>query len=300
MSYSFKASDTSLTAGLRRIAASQLETALEELADPGLPRAEKIHQVRKRYKKLRGLVRLVRPGFDGYDRENAAFRDAARKLSEVRDATSSMETVAQLKTRFEEHVGPKVFDQVQKRLAARRDRLDDKEIAKHIDEVRKGLTRAARRAESWKVKCKAEDVLADGLAKTYTRAVKALKVARKTHEPDDFHEWRKRVKYHWYHLRLLKDVWPEAMAMRVEAAAQLSDALGDHHDMAVFHTEILPGLKKADRKLVEVLEGLMLAEEERLAEESLAQGEFLFAEAPGKFAARLGAYWKLWRHQEAS
>ena len=108
------------------------------------------------------------------------------------------------------------------------------------------------------------------------------------------------MKYHWYHLRLLKEVWPEAMEMRVTAADQLSDALGDHHDMAVFRTEILPSLKKADRKLVEVLEGLMLAEEERLAEESLAQGEFLFAEAPGKFAERLGSYWRLWRLQEAS
>jgi hypothetical protein len=33
--------------------------------------------------------------------------------------------------------------------------------------------------------------------------------------PEHFHEWRKRVKYHWYHLGLLRELWPASMELRL-------------------------------------------------------------------------------------
>ena len=46
-----------------------------------------VHDVRKRCKKVRGLLRLVRPGLGpDYRRANADVRDAARELSSLRDA----------------------------------------------------------------------------------------------------------------------------------------------------------------------------------------------------------------------
>ena len=64
MLYSFQKSDPSLSAGVRRIARGQVEEAIAELDDPALEAGDAIHQVRKRCKKLRGLVRLVRPGLE--------------------------------------------------------------------------------------------------------------------------------------------------------------------------------------------------------------------------------------------
>src|SRR5215475_2007881 len=55
-------------------------------ADRSRPDDERIHSIRKRCKKLRGLLRLVRPSLgDTYERENAYFRDVARALSPLRD-----------------------------------------------------------------------------------------------------------------------------------------------------------------------------------------------------------------------
>jgi len=82
-------------AGIVKIAKSQIDKAIEEVAE-GIDRHEVVHQVRKRCKKLRGLIRLIRPAFPGCAKENAFFRDAAGELSYVRDAQSVIESFEDL------------------------------------------------------------------------------------------------------------------------------------------------------------------------------------------------------------
>lgn len=48
----------------------------------------------------------------------------------------------------------------------------------------------------------------------------------------DRHEWRKRVKYGWYHMRLLTDASPAILSPLEERLHDLSDALGGDHDLA--------------------------------------------------------------------
>ena len=57
--------------------------------------------------------------------------------------------------------------------------------------------------------------------------------------PERFHEWRKRVKYHWYHLRLLRELWPAPMKALAAEAKQLADLLGDDHDLAVLRETLV-------------------------------------------------------------
>ena len=67
---------------LRNIAHDQLGAAISDLVEPGDDLVEAIHDCRKRCKKLRGLVRLVRPALgDQYSDANATFRDAGRELT---------------------------------------------------------------------------------------------------------------------------------------------------------------------------------------------------------------------------
>src|SRR5262249_59732979 len=65
----------------RRIVRKQIDAALEELtgANKG-PRDEAVHEARKSLKRVRAVLRLVRPviGEKAYRRENTCFRDAAR------------------------------------------------------------------------------------------------------------------------------------------------------------------------------------------------------------------------------
>ena len=81
--------DESLRKNIRRIARDQMDKALECLTGPreGSP-DEAVHEARKSFKKIRAVLRLVRPVIDeqSYREENTCFRNAGRPLTEVRDA----------------------------------------------------------------------------------------------------------------------------------------------------------------------------------------------------------------------
>ena len=298
MSYSFRLSDHSLTHGVRRIARSQIQTAIAEIDDETLGPVTTVHQLRKRCKKVRGLVRLVRPGFKAYGQENAAFRDLSRSLADLRDAGALLETVAALEARFGEVIGGTFFADVRETLAAASPPADDEDAATRIAEARDAFEAALARTDDWHIKGKAEDILGRGVAQTYKRAVKTLAAAEDDGTPVEFHEFRKRVKYHWYHMRLLKHVWPKMIHARIVEARQLATSLGDLHDLAVFRLTVLPMIEQADAKVGEVLGGLIEAEEKRLAPDCLHHGHRLFAEKPGAFGKSIEAWWSTW-HETA-
>ena len=52
-------------------------------------------------------------------------------------------------------------------------------------------------------------------------------------EVERLHEWRKRVKDLWYHHTLLRALWPPVMQAVGDEAHELSDRLGDDHDLAM-------------------------------------------------------------------
>jgi len=84
--------DEALPDGIHRIAKKEIEKVRACVdGSSKASRDEMVHEARKSLKKLRALVRLVRPGVGGklYRRENFAFRDIARPLTEVRDAKIS-------------------------------------------------------------------------------------------------------------------------------------------------------------------------------------------------------------------
>jgi hypothetical protein len=79
--------------GVHRIAHEQLGRAIREAGDCGLDVNEQVHKERKRCKKLRALLRLVRPALGQQDRdENVWLRDTGRRLCDARDARANVET----------------------------------------------------------------------------------------------------------------------------------------------------------------------------------------------------------------
>ncbi len=295
MSYSFQKTDPSLTLGLRRIAQEQIAAALAEIDDTSLDHVSTVHQLRKRCKKVRGLIRLVRPGFAPYAEENAAFRDLARDLSALRDAGAMIETVTALEDRFGEVIGPAFFSNVRETLASAHPPAEDKLVRIRLKAARASFSDALKRVETWEVKGKPHKILSKGVSLTYSRAVKARTAALKDRSPEAFHEYRKRVKYHWCQLRLLKRIWPKVIHARTTEARRLADELGDHHDFAIFRMEVLPGFEEADARLCEALGGLIEAEEARLGPACLKHGRRLFAEDAESFGERVAAYWDAWQ-----
>ena len=284
--------------GVRRIACEEIDQAIAEIEDRSLDRHEVVHQVRKRCKKLRGLLRLIRPVFDGYERENAAFRDAARSLAYVRDAQSIIECLDDLIAHYRDQIQTDRFATIRDELTDRRQSVaDDQEgleekLAAFLEQMRS----ARRRAEHWKLEDKGFDAVAGGLKKTYGRGRKALRIAYGQPGTETFHEWRKRVKYHWYHDRLLRRIWPEMMEVQQDAGDELSDLLGDEHDLAVLRTTLIDDADAfGELRDRQALIGLIDSRRIELRATARPLGQRLFSEKPSSLAERYRGYWQVWR-----
>ena len=297
MPYRFQHDDGTVEAGVRRIACEQIDRAIAEIDDPDLPRAQAVHQVRKRCKKLRGLIRLVRPVFDDYGRENAVCRDAAKPLAELRDAAVHVETYDMLVETYADQIDRRALGSVRRRLTLRRkatERVVDAEA--RIAEMRNSMVELRGRASRWRLKADGFEAVAGGLGRTYKRARKTMAKARGRPGPERLHEWRKRAKYHWYHERLLRPVWSKPMKAHADAADDLGELLGDHHDLAVFRDTIAAEPKAFGRiEDVETLIGLIERRQAELEARSFVAGARLFAEPGDALKARWGSYWSTWR-----
>jgi len=285
---------------IRRIAQEQIDKAIAEIDDPQLDRHETVHQVRKRCKKLRGLIRLVRPAMEEtYQAENTFFRDAARKLSYVRDAHSIIETFDALAKDFEKHVETSDFAPIREALVERRGRVAEDEVGidRQLQEFRTQMQAAQQRVDDWTLDDNGFDVVAAGLLKTYRRAQKAMERAYDEPVTDNFHQWRKRVKYHWYHARLLRSLWKPVMRAHRNAADELADLLGDEHDLAVLGATLLQDPEHfAEKDVIESFLALVDRRRLELREEARTLGRRLLAEKPKHLRRRLHCYWGVWRN----
>jgi CHAD domain-containing protein len=301
MPYRYKHGE-SVEHGTQRIAREQLRRAIDELNDPELDPAEAVHQARKRLKKLRGLLRLVRPvlGRAAYKRYNKQFRDLGRALAGARDAEVMLQTLADLREGLLAQGEEVDLSGLQRELEARKERITSSDIGKGLEtrrtEVGAELQDTRDEVVSWGLAEKEFEALGPGLQEYYRRGRKALANARSKPGDTHFHEWRKRVKDHWYHSRLLRDTWTELMKTYATEMKRLSDLLGDDHDLAVFRQtleemgdEILPS---ASRK---PLYRHIKQREESLRDEAVRLGLRVYAEKPKRFRKRIGACWQVWR-----
>jgi len=214
--------DESVTEGLRRILREEIEFAIAQLAiRTPARRDEAIHEARKSVKKLRGVVRLVKDKAG-----NRALRDIGRSLSKFRDAAALVETVDALCKACAGDPRLKAVASVRRELVRRA------KAAGH----RKEKDAAAKQASGALGKfaeMAAGDLakLSPGLRKTYREGRKALARARSNPTPENLHELRKRVKDHWYHVRLLEDLDPDRYQAREKPLNDMQEWLGDDHNL---------------------------------------------------------------------
>ena len=294
----------SVALAIRRIAKEQIDQALDEIADERLDRQEAVHQVRKRCKKIRGLLRLVRPQMsDHYELENAFFRDAAGALSRVRDAEVMAAACDKLFDHFADQIDRAALAPIRETLDSRRRTVAQREhdLPARLAEFASQMREARQRTASWTLDAKGFSAIEGGLKKTYRRGRKAMAAAYRDGSPEAFHQWRKRAKYHWYHTRLLHNLWKPVLACRCELLKELSDLLGDDHDLAVLRS-LLAGRPDdfGEKHDVESLIALIDRRRAELEEEAQPIGDLLYAEKPKRLAKRLRRRWKGWREKKSA
>ncbi len=285
MGFSFNAKDKTVERAVRRIARERLDASLAHLADATMPRDVLVHELRKNIKKTRALLRLVRPHFKGYDRENAALRDAARLVSDLRDADVLAATFDDVASRI--YMPPDALAALRDRIVRPHTKVAD--AAAHLAAHGEAIATIARRAKNWKVSGAGFDAIEDGLERSWTAARKAMRMTESDPTGEALHLWRKRVKDHWYHARLLARIWPEMMTHHIAAADTLGETLGEARDLA-FLIEALKGEVDATDLRTRAEE-----EETRLLADARTLGSRFFSEKESGLSQRWRGWWDVWR-----
>lgn len=301
MAYRIKKRDRSVEDSVRRIADEQIGRALDEIDDPDLDFTIKIHQARKRCKKLRGLLRLVRPVFDDYRAENMSFRDAARLLSDVRDKRSLTLAYDDVTAHFEDEIDRRAFAPIRARLTRDSRKVhEDPDTDIRLQKFRHEMEVARDRVGMWTLDKDGFDAIADGIGKTYKRARKRMQDAWSDRDDESMHAWRKRVKYHWYHARLLSGAVPDMMRPQVDAADELSDLLGDYQDIAVLDARLRDAPQDFGTVTdLDAFRALIHQRKEALAEAAFLLGRQSLAERRKARVKRWRGYWKAWETGKA-
>jgi CHAD domain-containing protein len=285
---------------MRRIALERAERAAARLRDAGRAEdpSECIHAARKDLKKLRAAVRLIRHelGEDLYRAENERYREAAKLLAPSRDAEVKVETLESLRDCFSPQLTPVDLADWLEQLRRDRDRAgrtarmgDADSIEAALEAVEEGRSRIG----AWVLETDSWKLVAPGVDRAYRRGRREMSRAAKDPSGANMHEWRKRAKDLWYHLRILRDARPEALHDSVELADGLADALGDHHDLTVLRDDLL----RRDLPLPErpALVAAIAARQEELAGVAFDLGERLYARKPKAFRRKMRRGWKKWR-----
>ena len=293
MAYQLEARET-FSVGLKRIAAEELGGALEGLRHGGDPST--VHDARKRFKKLRAVLRLVRSdlGRRRYREANILLRDAGRELSGLRDAQVLVETLETLAQRFPDEARRQAFEVIRKTLRSRQ-QLAETQGNVLTEGVAAKVATLEDKIAHWHVG-DTWNAAEPNVAQTYERGLKAFKDAYQHPSDEGFHEWRKSVKDLWYHLRILNPLWPELLDALAAQASRLADLLGEEHDMAVLsqtlaaEPEAFGGVGKVDTVV-----GLIEGRREEIRVEARLLGRRLYAETPKRFVRRYQAYWRVWQ-----
>ena len=296
--------EESVAQGIARIVEKESREVLACLTAKGGSRKEQFHQARKRLKKIRATLRLIRDeiGESDFARENAAFRDVARRLSAVRDAQVLPETLDDLLDHYKDAVSPAQFQPVREVLATFSREIVDESLGDKNDtrqavrEMRQAIARIGEYGighDGWKA-------LRGGLKATYAQSRARYLAAYDSRSDADFHEWRKSVKYLRHHVDLLARCWEKPLENLSDQLHALSDLLGQDHDLAVMRDQLAAHVPEDESEMWRALFALIEQRQAELRADAEPLSRRLFAEKPGAFTRRLREYWDAWHQPAAS
>jgi CHAD domain-containing protein len=288
--------------GIKRIVNEEIDAAVRQLSGQSAPaRDEAIHEARKNVKKIRGVLRLMQPEMgEIYPLENALFRDIGRHLSQFRDAGAIIETFDALRKKYRADWNGRSLAPVRRRLVARKAQAEKQaNIEEVLSSMAAALSLSLARINGWPLSQDGFPAIAPGLTATFRRGQKAMARARKHPRPENYHEWRKRVKDHWYHTRLLQGLWNREIEEYEKNLKELETALGEGHNLVVLREAVLAeSASYGQNPDIRLLERAIEKYRQQLQDEALELGKRIYEEKPGRFTRRIQRLWDDWQSKD--
>ena len=277
-----------LTAGLLRVVDTLVDSGTDCMEHHS-QNGESVHQVRTTIKRLRALLRLIRPAISQslFDCENTRLRVAARRLSSVRDSEVARKTLETLPV--SNSAEEKAVATVLSGLGTNSE--SPQSLDESMAEVRKDLEQTRRSLHRVTFRGKEQKLIEAGLVAVYRQGRKRMKTAIAQGQDRAFHRWRIRAKNLYYELQFLESIWPKRLHRMILRLAKLQEEIGVDHDISVLK-EMLQKTPDAYGGSVAVQRVLHRLNNESCKRRGIAipLGGKIWSQKPARFARKIGKH----------
>ncbi len=278
-------SQSSLENNVKRILLHYNNAAIDFLSR-NLKNPENVHQTRLCFKRIRSFLRLTQSAFaDGtYNELNIYYRDQSRLLSSNRDITAIIDICQDMLIRSRSD-SVKLF--LKKYiLAQKRNRKEttlNPDLQRTTQTMIKSLRETADKINSLEISGETHECLAFGEKKVYKKGLSLLETVRENPDDHMLHEWRKQVKYLWYHYVFLNSFWPGIMNAHAKQTQKLSQWLGKYNDYVILEKGLNQPVVYNNSKKPATLSRSIKRSKEKLAQESIKLGQKIYLLSPFDF-----------------
>lgn len=282
-----------MSAEIRRIVLEQLDIAASELKAIGDPETDQaIHDARRRVKKIRAVIRLVRPVLDKpYRSVDADLSDVSQLLAPVADGQGIINTLNALAQRYHNVLPKRTASSIRSELVEREKRVDSQAKAEHVLQRAASALRSERsRVKRWQLSAKGFNALEPGLKESFRRSRQAMKTARLHPTPEKYRTWRRQVKDLWFHIRLIESRCGNQLMGYQRRLEALDGVLGEYHNLVLLRDVLVTDSGLSRREAAQCLK--VVAKYERvLRRDAQVLGGRLYSERPRSVVKRIKHFW---------
>lgn len=281
----------------------EIDVAVLALGDTGLEPDEAVHGARRALKRARALLRMIsdpmeRPTHRVLHRN---LRAAGHSLAPMREATTLIETFDAHRTLFAEWVSVDVLEATRACIDGRYSeaypvgRLDGGAVRSAFESLspaRRLLVDWAREHAAFCGEMESFTYIAHGLHRVYKDGREGMRAATLSGDFNEFHHWRKQVKYLRGALQHLEPVAPSEIRPAIDRLSLVNKSLSRAHDLWVLGNFInAHPCPCIDRGLLETYVGITDERRRDLDTRALALAAPIYAEMPRAFTERMEQYW---------
>lgn len=270
---------------IKRVYLTCLQETIPIIRPPHQHLHEAIHNTRKSFKFMRALIRLIKYplGVEDYKQQNQFFRDLGRIVSDLRDVRVMIVLMQYVATEShsvrKKDIEPGLFElqeHEQNLLDEAHEQKQFEEIANQLEENEKAF--ADRNLLADKVQ-----QLLPGLIEIYKKGQEGFTKARAEGTKEHFHNWRKRVKYLLHAFQVLANYWPDELDIKGKSLHQLSDYLGDEHDLALLDDLLIDDEFSENFGNIKAMKSYVDQKRSFLQRSALNLGEFIYSKSGDEF-----------------
>jgi hypothetical protein len=212
-------------------------------------------------------------------------------LAPVADGQGVIDTLSLLLKRYRRELPRKTAAAIRTDLIDRSRQIDSKASKQGVLEKAQMTLRAERRrVKHWRLRAEGFRALAPGLKDSVRRARLAMMTAWLHPTAQHHHTWRRHVKNHWFHVRLLSGRCGYRLQPYQRQLEALDGILGEYHNLVLLHEVLVSDSTLAQREVARCLRIVQRYQSE-LRRQAQVLGIRIYSEKPRRFVRRVRELW---------